>query len=217
VSDRPFIDHYETLQLSPSADHETIERVYRLLAKRYHPDNRATGDIDRFNEVSEAYEVLSDPRTRAAYDVRHDRERDQKWQILREGSSDDRRIADEQVFHRVLSLLYIARRRDPEKGGLAPARLEWMLETPREHLEFPLWYLKKRNLVEILESGLWAITVEGVDELGNKELSLPEDRLLTASSGAQDDPGGPLAISNSSIEGASASDAPSHDRSASGR
>jgi len=194
VSDRPFVDHYESLQLSPSADHETIERVYRLLAKRYHPDNRASGDVDRFNQITEAYEILSDPRTRAAYDVRHDNERDRKWQILREGSSDNRRTEDEQLFHRVLSLLYVARRRDPERGGLAPARLEWMVDTPREHLEFPLWYLKKRNLVEVLESGLWAITVEGVDELGSKDLSLPEDRLLAASSESAPDSQGPLAI-----------------------
>ena len=38
-----FIDYYEDLQVSPNADQETIERVYRLLAKRYHPDNHLTG------------------------------------------------------------------------------------------------------------------------------------------------------------------------------
>jgi curved DNA-binding protein len=35
----PFVAYYETLQLSPNADQATIERVYRLLAKKYHPDN----------------------------------------------------------------------------------------------------------------------------------------------------------------------------------
>jgi hypothetical protein len=180
VTEPAFIDYYESLQLSPSADHETIERVFRLLAKRYHPDNLASGDAERFNEISRAYEILSNPATRAAYDVRHGREKDRQWQILREGTGDNHREADGQLFHRILSLLYIARRRDPEKGGLASARLEWMLDTPREHLEFPLWYLRRRGLVEILESGLLAITVQGVDELGSKTLSLPGDRLLTA-------------------------------------
>ncbi|MEJ2483938.1 MAG: DnaJ domain-containing protein, partial [Gemmatimonadota bacterium] len=68
MSDKPWVDHYETLQLSPSADPETIERVYRLLAKRYHPDNERSGDFDRFNQVRQAYEVLSDKDKRARYD-----------------------------------------------------------------------------------------------------------------------------------------------------
>jgi hypothetical protein len=54
-----------------------------------------------------------------------------------------------------------------------------MLGTPREHLEFPLWYLRRRGWVEILPNGLLAITVDGVDRLGSKELALPNDRLLT--------------------------------------
>ena len=60
--------------------------------------------------------------------------------------------------------------------------LENMLGTPREHLEFPLWYLRRRGWIEILPNGLLAITVDGVDRLGSKELALPNDRLLTESS-----------------------------------
>jgi curved DNA-binding protein len=40
----PFMDYYEILQVSPNADQTTIERVYRLLAKKYHPDNAEEGD-----------------------------------------------------------------------------------------------------------------------------------------------------------------------------
>ncbi len=39
-----FADYYEVLELSPAAETETIHRVYRLLAARYHPDNAQTGD-----------------------------------------------------------------------------------------------------------------------------------------------------------------------------
>ncbi|MEO7964396.1 MAG: J domain-containing protein, partial [Gemmatimonadaceae bacterium] len=39
MTSAPLPDHYETLQVSPRADQETIERVFRHLAKRYHPDN----------------------------------------------------------------------------------------------------------------------------------------------------------------------------------
>lgn len=63
------LDCYEVLQLSPNADGETISRVYRLLAARYHPDNRETGDSEKFIRLSQAYQILSDPEKRARYDV----------------------------------------------------------------------------------------------------------------------------------------------------
>ena len=49
MSQYTFTDYYEDLQVSSNADVETIERVYRLLAKRYHPDNNGTGDAEKFN------------------------------------------------------------------------------------------------------------------------------------------------------------------------
>ena len=182
MNKRPFVDHYEVLQVSPSADAETIERVYRLLAKRYHPDNLASGDTDRFTEVQRAFDALSNPERRAAYDVKYDEEKGLQWQIFEQRTASDDRDQDQRIFHGILSLLYVARRRDPEDGGLGPVHLERMLGTPREHLAFPLWYLKRRGLIEIIGNGLLAITVEGVDKLGSKDLSLPQDRLLTESS-----------------------------------
>jgi curved DNA-binding protein len=62
-------DYYEFLQISPSAEAETIHRVYRFLAARLHPDNQETGDTERFFLLKKAYEVLSNPERRAAYDA----------------------------------------------------------------------------------------------------------------------------------------------------
>src|SRR6478752_2842250 len=62
-------DYYEFLQISPSAEPDTIHRVYRFLAARYHPDNHETGDKERFYKLTKAYEILSDPDRRAAYDA----------------------------------------------------------------------------------------------------------------------------------------------------
>jgi hypothetical protein len=64
------LDCYEVMQLSPNADSETISRVYRLLASRYHPDNIETGNSELFIRLSEAYRILSDPDRRASYDAR---------------------------------------------------------------------------------------------------------------------------------------------------
>jgi hypothetical protein len=54
-------DHYEFLQISPNAQPETIQRVYRFLAARFHPDNAHTGDPEKFLLLNQAFEVLSIP------------------------------------------------------------------------------------------------------------------------------------------------------------
>ena len=69
------VDYYEVLQVSVSADPETIHRVYRHLAQRFHPDNRETGNDARFREVHQAYTVLSDPEQRTRYDIVHQQAR----------------------------------------------------------------------------------------------------------------------------------------------
>jgi len=62
-------DYYEVLGIARDATDEEIRRAFRKLAFKYHPDhNREDGAADRFKEVNEAYEVLSDPEKRSAYD-----------------------------------------------------------------------------------------------------------------------------------------------------
>jgi curved DNA-binding protein CbpA len=65
---------YEELQVSPNAEPEVIEAAFKRLARKYHPD--VSGDpasSERMRRLAYAYEVLRDPRRRAAYDnVRRD-------------------------------------------------------------------------------------------------------------------------------------------------
>jgi curved DNA-binding protein len=186
MSDPKFVDYYEVLQLSPNATADTVERVYRILAKRYHPDNLETGDAKHFTEVQQAYELLSNPTRRAAYDVKYDENRSITWQVFKQDGAGDARSDDRRLFHGILSVLYIARRRDPERGGLGPVTLEKMLGCPRQHLEFPIWYLKEHKWIERLESGYLAITAQGVDKLGDEDLALPRNRLIQETSVAHE-------------------------------
>ncbi|GIH23867.1 chaperone protein DnaJ 2 [Acrocarpospora phusangensis] len=64
------MDFYEILGVSRDASQEEIQRAYRKLARSYHPDvNKDPAAEDRFKQVSEAYQVLSDPERRRAYDT----------------------------------------------------------------------------------------------------------------------------------------------------
>ncbi len=72
MGQEPFIDYYEIPQISPRADQETIERVYQLLAKRYHPDTRETGNANKFDTLRKAFRALSDPQSLACYDTNYE-------------------------------------------------------------------------------------------------------------------------------------------------
>lgn len=62
-------DYYEVLGISRGSGADEIKKAYRGLARQYHPDiNQSPDAEDRFKEINEAYEILSNPEKRAAYD-----------------------------------------------------------------------------------------------------------------------------------------------------
>ncbi len=137
-------NHYEFLQISPNAEQDTIHRVYRFLAVRLHPDNPDTGDADKFFQLKQAYDVLSNPRSRAAYDT--------AWQTGTPepdplSTSIDFMDDMEGELNRrlaVLAMLYIRRRSTPESPEVSLFEVEARMGFPREYLEFTIWYLQKK-------------------------------------------------------------------------
>jgi curved DNA-binding protein CbpA len=170
-------DHYEMLQISPNADPETIHRVFRLLAQRFHPDNAETGNEERFRQIHEAYLVLSDPERRAQYDIRHETVRQERWRFAATGAPTDNDFDTEQHTRAlVLEVLYTKRRTDPAHPGVSNLELAQLLGMAREHLEFTCWYLTQRKLVTRSDQSSFLITAEGVDYLEERSQS-PERRL----------------------------------------
>ena len=112
-------DFYEVLQVNPNAEPDTIQRVYRLMARRYHPDNQKTGDDTRFQALQEAYRTLSDPTLRAEYDIRYQEIRRSKWRAASaEIGVEDEFELEEVTRLTVLEVLYAQRRTEPHAPGI---------------------------------------------------------------------------------------------------
>jgi curved DNA-binding protein CbpA len=181
VTEAPLLDYYDVLQVSVNAEPETIHRVYRLLAQRYHPDNGETGNATRFREVAEAYRVLSDPEERARYDAVHEGQRQERWRLVDLGTSSDNDFSvEQQVRMTVLEVLYTKRRLEPHDPGVFHIDLEKLTGRPREHLEFTIWYLVQKKFVGRTDNSMLAITADGIDFLEERYQTVPVARQLTA-------------------------------------
>ena len=178
---KTFVNYYEVLEVSPGASSEAIEHSFRHLARRYHPDNRDTGDRGKFDTVVTAHDTLKDAGKRARYhDDNHNylppfsQSADEESQ---KGATSDTDVIDSDdtslyslgidrdasIQNSILTMLYIQRRRNVREPGIGSAELERLSGCPYEHLEFHLWYLKAKGWVATGEDGLLAITIDGVD------------------------------------------------------
>jgi len=160
------VDYYEILQISANAEPDTIHRVYRLLAQRFHPDNAETGNEGQFRALSEAYRVLSDPESREKYDVAHERQWQERWKLVSSGAEAENDFEVEQhVRLTVLEVLYTRRRTEPADPGVTPLDLERLIGRAREHLEFTIWYLNQKKWITRSDNSALIITAEGADFL----------------------------------------------------
>jgi curved DNA-binding protein len=175
---QPFVDYYEALQVHVNADQETIERVYRLLAKRYHPDRGGGADGAAFDVLTKAYRTLSDPVKRAEYDARYQAAKACQARILARPAATQTAEEDRRIYQGILSILYLARRRDASKPGVGIVALEKMVGLSEKEMEFHIWYLKEKGWIQRLDTGGFAITVKGVEAVMEHDLLLKNDHFL---------------------------------------
>jgi len=141
-------DYYEFLQISPNADSETIHRVYRFLAGRFHPDNPKTGNAQAFFLLKEAYDVLSHPERRAEYDASRQKEAHKVSPLST--SIDFMDSVNGEINRRlvILALLYIQCRTNPYQPELSLFEVGARTGFPRYYLEFTAWYLPNKCYVD---------------------------------------------------------------------
>jgi curved DNA-binding protein len=169
------INYYDLLQINPRAEIETIERVYRIMAARYHPDNKQTGDADRFRQLTEAYQLLRDPAKRKEYDRQLEVNPAGPLAIFLGKEFTDGIDAEAKIRVGVLCLLYSKRRANPDYAALSLLDMENIMSFPRERLLFALWYLRAKRYVLQDDRSSFIISAEGVDFL---ESQLPTNQIL---------------------------------------
>jgi curved DNA-binding protein len=171
VERRQLQDLYEVLQVSHRAHPLIITKAFRLLAALYHPDNKQTGDAEAFKQVAEAYRVLSDPLRRAAYD------RENSGSVSpgpgsAGGVESDSPLSpihhykdERELRHLILRALYDLRRGHPYKPSLSLIVLSELFGCSIDDLQFTLWYLRGKGLIDVTDNSDTVITVAGVDYL----------------------------------------------------
>jgi len=184
---KSFEDYYEYLQISPNADSQTIDKVYRLLAKRYHPDNKDSGKAEKFDSITRAYKTLSDAQKRAAYDANFEEARSRQWNAISQATSLKGIDGDAHIRRVILSVLYVKRRENPAEAAIGSWHLEKLVGWPESTLDFHIWYLKEKGWIVRSENGGFAITAEGVDIIEAESFIHRKDRLLPHSSKRSED------------------------------
>lgn len=175
MSSPAVVNYYDLFQINPAAEIETIERVYRILAGRYHPDNKETGDDERFRLLNEAYQVLRDPLKRRDYDRQFEITPAGPLPVFLGKDFADGIDSEAKIRIGVLCLLYSKRRANPDFAALSLLDMENIMAFPRERLLFALWYLRAKKFVVQDDRSSFIISAEGVDFL---EGQLPTNQFL---------------------------------------
>ena len=166
-----FVDYYDLLSLGPDAPLELIEASVRLRLQRYAPDNKETGDPEKFDAVKKAYMTLSDRQSRAQYD------REYKQRRPSAGTPENNTVAAETVRAEIrkrfgiVKVLYRQMLKDPHAATSAIG-LSNAVGVPGEHLRFSLWFLKEKGLMSRTDQGDYRLTADGAEWL--ERHSLPQ-------------------------------------------
>ena len=174
MSAEEFVDHYEILEISPNAGSATVERVFRYLAKKHHPDVSDQNDIVYFTQLVEAFDTLRDPERRALFDAAYEQQKQAKVELVETASNS----SDDTIQrYELLSLLYAQRKRNFKKPGIGLGTIESLVNYPAEDVNFHLWYFREKGWIGREESGQFSITADGVDQVDSMNLASASETL----------------------------------------
>ena len=160
-------NYYEILELSSNANQDTIERMFRYLAAKHHPD--AGGDKEKFSYLVKAFENLRDPVSRATYDAQLQKEQQASAALVEHAKQAGPDTIDR---HELLCLFYARRRQNEDNPAIGVVTIEKTMKLPPEVLKFHLWYFREKGWVKRAENGGLEITAAGVDKVESNEIAM---------------------------------------------
>ncbi len=159
-----FQDHYEVLGVDHKASSDAIQSAYARLSDKYNPQTGSAPDHDKFEAVTLAFEVLSDPELRGDFD-----------KLKGIGGDEKPRFSGLPFFEAytrdihlrvaLLCVLYDRRRTKPFTPSLSMRNLENIFHVTTVEMNFAIWYLKQRDLVTMDDKSSLMITTPGIDYL----------------------------------------------------
>ena len=153
-------NYYEILELSSNANQDTIERMFRYLATKNHPDSG--GDREKFSTLLKAFEVLRDIDSRSAYDAQLQQEKTENKVLVEHAREAG---PDAAVRHQLLQLFYARRRHTVGSPALGSMTIEKEMDISEEMLNFHLWFFREKGWIKREEDGGLAITASGVERV----------------------------------------------------
>ncbi len=165
-AEEPVEDHYETLEISPSASEETVHYMFRLLEHRYHPQNPRHADAEKLALAQKAYAAIGNAASRAVYDQQRAAAAAKLARQSLASDSDRAALSATEKSKRwdLLALLYDKRIQSPSKPGLTLTEVEAAVGLLKDDVDFAFWYLVESGLA-IPDHGhnRYSISVKGVD------------------------------------------------------
>jgi len=161
-------DYHALLRAGVAGDAESVDRLYRALAFRYHPDHRDNGDAEVFLRIREIYRILAPSQ-------RYQEELEVTKPLKTTGlKSELRGLKDKRL--EVLSLLCQRRVSDYRNAYVSSSDLESLTGMSTQEAGFVLWYLREKGAVTLSDNTPgYTITAVGVDVLENTHRSDGDD------------------------------------------
>ncbi len=160
-----FQDHYKVFGVEPKASTDEIHAAYRKQIDLYHPERGKLPDREKYEAAQLAFEVLSDPEGRKAFDsVRSGG--DDEAECTFSGLSfftDLRKDVDRRNV--ILIALYDHKRQKPRTPAITRRQLDMLIRVGEEELQLAIWYLKDRGLMIVDDRSKMQITAAGMDYL----------------------------------------------------
>jgi curved DNA-binding protein CbpA len=159
-----FQDHYEVLGVDHKAGTDAIQSAYARLSDKYNPQTGSAPDHDKFEAVTLAFEVLSDPDLRGDFDKLKGIGADDKPRFSGRAFF-DAYTRDVHLRVALLCVLYDRRRTKPFTPSLSMRNLENIFNVTTVEMNFAIWYMKQRDLVVMDDKSSLMITTPGMDYL----------------------------------------------------